>query len=382
MVALLPVSENYPHFLSRVLAHPRKAWRAFTHFQEMPSYLWMEITNRCNLRCRACSKPYGHYDSSTDMSLELFDHVFEEVAPHLKTLNLTGIGESLCHREFDAIWSRVSRNPALEVWITTNGSFLTPEWIERFARRKVHLIFSIDGADAETHQFNRRGSNWDQICEALARAQKLEAASDNPAVFPFQRHINHLVMRHNLRQMPEMIDLAARYNVRDIRFSLLQDWGLPAEFWEEQNPLNERKVLSECLEKARMRAEEKQVRLIAPHVDAEPAAAEPSASGKHSLRLFRPSPASQLGYPRYEDRHCAVPFYGAYVAVDGKTSICCGSWHSITLGDARTSSIRKIWRGLAFRRIRAGMAIGAHTSFCRMCDLPCGLSGGAPPDNT
>jgi len=193
-------------------------------------------------------------------------------------------------------------------------------------------------------------------------------------------------MRNNMDQMPEMVEWGAKYAVGDLRFTLMNNWGCSQDFWREQNPLNYRGELIALIQESRRIAAEKGVFLIAPAVRPAPPESPPSEAGNPrrgagALRFFRPSAATAQGLPRFEDRFCRHSFTSIYFSVDGKASICCASWGTV-LGDIRRQTLDEIWNGLPFRRIRAGMAVGSHTSFCRACDLPDGLAKGNPRDGT
>jgi len=381
----IPISENYPHFLWRAIQHPRKLWKGVRPSKSMPGNIWIEITNRCNLRCRSCYKLYGHHDSSTDMDLDLFERIVQEVAPQAQCLNLTGFGEFLHHRRIEDIFQRLMEWPHIPLWFTTNGVLMTENWVRRLSQRRAEVIFSIDGTDQETHRFNRPQADLDKIVAALRLARDLELSSSDPATFPFKRHINFLVMGNNMRQMPAIVDWAKDFGATSLRFTMMNNWGCPDDFWKEQNPLNCRDELIERLNQARTAASEKGVFVIAPEVSP---SHPPITSGEAAkrgqprgvLRLFKPSPATVQGFPRFEDRYCHRPFDSVYIGADGTASVCCAAWY-IQLGDARKKTIRQIWNGWAFRRLRAGMLTGSHTSYCRVCDLPYGLAGGNPRDN-
>lgn len=382
----IPISENYPHFLSRVLRHPVKATQAFLPVKKPPSIVWFETTNRCNLRCRSCSKFYQLYDSSTDMSLELFNRVFDQIQAQAECIILTGIGEALYHRDAHAIFERLIQHDHYRVEFTTNGKLMDEDWLQFLSKLRCHVTFSVDGADRETHQFNRPKSNLENIQSALQRAREMELAAPDPAQFPFKRRINFVVMANNMRHMPEMVRWAHEYGAEMLVFILMSDWGLPEHFWAEQNPLNQRQELMELIAECRALAESLQVNLVAPTISPPPppvteqVVAPPPSRKKLSfnwLNAFEPSAATRAGLPRFEDRFCDLPFKSLYMRADGKTSFCCASWH-VELGDANTQSIAEIWNSMRYRIPRIAMNVGSHTSFCRTCDLPYGLAGGNP----
>jgi MoaA/NifB/PqqE/SkfB family radical SAM enzyme len=381
----IPISENYPHFLYRAIKNPIKAAKAFLP-QQMPSIIWLETTNRCNLRCRSCSKFYKHYDSKTDMSMDLFNKVLNQVATHAECIILTGIGEALYHQEAKIIFEQLMKHKHYRVEFTTNGKLMDEDWIQLLSKLRCHVTFSIDGTNESTHQYNRLGSDLENIKSALHKIRKMELASTNPGQFLFKRRINFVIMKNNMHQMPDMVHWAKQYGIELLIFILMNNWGFPEDFWREQNPLNFRDELIFLLKKTRALADQSQIALIIPTVS--PINKTNSSSDQNNiivpkkrfnpLSYFKPSLATD--YPRFEDRFCDIPFKGLYVRADGKTSFCCASWH-VELGDANVHNIKEIWNSLRYRIPRVAMSVGSHTSFCRICDLPYGLAKGNPRDN-
>jgi sulfatase maturation enzyme AslB (radical SAM superfamily) len=56
---------------------------------------------------------------------------------------------------------------------------------------------------------------------------------------------------------------------------------------------------------------------------------------------------------------------------DGRVSLCCADFDGrVVLGDMRTSSIREVWEGDAYRRVRREHLENGGPDICRACDLP------------
>lgn len=72
----------------------------------------------------------------------------------------------------------------------------------------------------------------------------------------------------------------------------------------------------------------------------------------------------------YEDIKCALPFKQMIVRPDGKISLCCNDpYGRCTLGDLKTTSIKDIWYGNEFERVRQLLAKGrGEFEHCRYCD--------------
>ena len=68
-----------------------------------PEKIYVELTTRCNLKCRMCVKyTAGSCIAEGDMPLELFKKLLPSLG-HVRTLILNGIGEPLLHPDLDEI---------------------------------------------------------------------------------------------------------------------------------------------------------------------------------------------------------------------------------------------------------------------------------------
>jgi hypothetical protein len=56
---------------------------------------------------------------------------------------------------------------------------------------------------------------------------------------------------------------------------------------------------------------------------------------------------------------------------DGRVALCCADFDGrVILGDLRTSSIREIWNGEPYRKVRREHLASGGPATCRACDLP------------
>jgi MoaA/NifB/PqqE/SkfB family radical SAM enzyme len=265
--------------------------------------------------------------------------------------------------------------------MTTNGQLLTEERLRKLSRMKCIVAFSLSGTSPDTYSFNREGGDLDKVKQALARARELELESANPSQFPFRRKIHFLIMRRNMAELPEAVRWAAKYGAMELILKPMDNWDLPPELWEAENPLNHREELRRGLEEAQKLGRELGVSIVAPEIAAEKpkTAATGATQAKGWLRLFQTDEITRRGYPRFEDRFCDFPFQTMYFHVDGKVSVCCAAqWHPERLGDLGRRSLPAIWNGWGYRRLRSGMLIGSHKPYCRACPLPNGLGRGNP----
>src|SRR5689334_1531616 len=94
-----------------------------------PAKLFVEVTTLCNLQCGMCVKQNGTGGiPEGTMSLETFERL-APAFPHLESLVLNGIGESLLHPQLETFIARARAllPESATVGFQSNGMLLTDE---------------------------------------------------------------------------------------------------------------------------------------------------------------------------------------------------------------------------------------------------------------
>jgi len=86
---------------------------------QLPKILYLETTNRCNLRCKGCILYRGNWEPERDISLAELIRITDQV-PDLEQVYLHGIGEPLLNKEL-------------------------PDIIRHLKRRNVYFLFNCTG---------------------------------------------------------------------------------------------------------------------------------------------------------------------------------------------------------------------------------------------
>ncbi|MBI4859777.1 MAG: radical SAM protein [Candidatus Riflebacteria bacterium] len=132
--------------------------------------MWIEPTNRCNLRCPMC--PTGLPDggaSSGSMDLSLFHRVVEQLRDRSTVVYLHLAGEPLLHPDLPEMVS-VARAQGTLVGFFTNGTLLTDALASRLIGAGLDWIgFSFDGWDPGSHSAVRVGSRFEQTLANVER---------------------------------------------------------------------------------------------------------------------------------------------------------------------------------------------------------------------
>lgn len=209
--------ENYLHFHrlwnQRDIATIDLLFKA----RPYPSYIEIETTTRCPLRCSFCERSYWN-EPSKDMSLENFKLIVDQF-PDLKWIGLTGIGESFIRpKEFLEMIEYVKKK---DVYVELYDSFLLIN--EDIAKRLIELgvdkIFaSIDGATKETYEKVRVGSNYDKVWENVKTFDRL--AKQEEGHYP-ELCFHYIVNRDNIHEVVSYLEKIKELNIKpfEIRFA-------------------------------------------------------------------------------------------------------------------------------------------------------------------
>jgi MoaA/NifB/PqqE/SkfB family radical SAM enzyme len=114
-----------------------------------PSFAWLEITDRCNLRCLHCYED-AKAGEGRDMTFADYEQAVAEVrAAGIERAQLIG-GEPMAHPDFrQMVEYAASRFSFLEVF--TNGTFIDRSWCEFFKDRGVQVAVSVYSYEAGQH---------------------------------------------------------------------------------------------------------------------------------------------------------------------------------------------------------------------------------------
>jgi len=120
--------------------------------------LYFYLTEGCNLACRHCwiAPKFQTEDRSYPvLPVDLFKSIVEQGKPlGLSGVKLTG-GEPLMHPQISDILEYV-KSEDINLTLETNGVLCTSEIAQRIAEcNNPFVSVSLDGADAETHEWVR-----------------------------------------------------------------------------------------------------------------------------------------------------------------------------------------------------------------------------------
>jgi len=105
-----------------------------------PIHLDVELTSRCNLRCKMCFQQHIQ-QKRTDMPDEVFKKIVDEgIREGLCSLKLQSRGESLLHKNVVGLLRYAKEKGILDVHITTNGLLLKDNVIDGLIECGLDLL--------------------------------------------------------------------------------------------------------------------------------------------------------------------------------------------------------------------------------------------------
>lgn len=215
--------------LDPVEANRRLAWDEFSAgalaVKSRPFKASIEITRNCNYKCVMCAQSwnplYARYNPDFNMKPELFGKIATELFPHLEYAHLQGYGETVISPHWPEILEMCRPYvDTLRFGLVTNLSRRDAAMWRRMVEMKFAIIFSCDGATAETFETIRVNGRFEHILENLSaiRAARAELGG---GFLDFHMTLQRL----NYHEMGAMVDLAARFGADRVSFATVKGNG-------------------------------------------------------------------------------------------------------------------------------------------------------------
>ena len=131
-------------------------------------FLFLELTLRCNERCRHCGSSCGDVCTEEMTTQQYFDFLdkIKKDFPKLPMLCITG-GEPLLRKDFFEITDYANRL-GFSWGMTSNGTLITPEVAEKLEQTGMKTIsVSLDGLEQTHDDFRRRKGGFKESIAGL-----------------------------------------------------------------------------------------------------------------------------------------------------------------------------------------------------------------------
>ncbi len=311
-----------------------------------PRLVAWEITRSCNLSCVHCraSAERGPYpgELDTETCLRILDEISEIAKP---IVILTG-GEPLLRDDIFEL-ARYGSDLGLRMVMATNGTLFTPELITELQANGIRRVsVSLDGATAESHDRFR------QVSGAFDRAVAgIEALRGSGVEF----QVNTTVTRHNLDQVPALLDLAVRLGAAAHHLFLLVPTGRARELVDQEIEAREYERLLRWFYQMRSK--------VPLHLKA--------TCAPHYYRILRQEAGARGEKVTFETygldavtRGCLAGTAFCFISHEGTVQPC--GYLELACGDLKTSSFKEVWQGSdVFRNLRD---FSAYRGKCGRCE--------------
>ena len=186
----------------------------------MPQWVSFTTTMACNLRCPHCqthgTEEVHRIYNRKKWSGETLTRVSKESLPMADEFCLTLNGEPLCTPQFPKILDDLAQYGA-RLHLTTNGTLFSEKILAKVLPLVGTLAISIDGGTELTCEKIRLGVNFKKLLiniRLLTRTCELVSKLINPDI-----RLAVTVMGSNIRDMPEIVQLAHVLKVPAVDFS-------------------------------------------------------------------------------------------------------------------------------------------------------------------
>lgn len=179
-----------------------------------PTLVYLEVTYRCNLKCRHCGLTEIS-DFSNELSLKEIDDLFQQME-NMGTMGVSILGgEPLARKDiFEILQSASSHN--IGATLTTNATMIDEEIVRKLEKSNLlGLKISMEGVGEESYENIRGKGTYSRLLRGL---NLLKESSLNLSV-------GTTIMKPNLPYVREMVEFAANNGIDKISFSLVKKWG-------------------------------------------------------------------------------------------------------------------------------------------------------------
>ncbi|MDX2455391.1 radical SAM protein [Desulfosarcina sp.] len=322
----------------------------------LPSVLYLETTNRCNLRCKGCILYRGSSEPDRDVSLNELVTITDQL-PALERVFLHGIGEPLLNK---ALFEMIRHLKQRQVYVLFNSNGVLLD------KRKQHdliqagldeLRISLDAASAQGYRNIRNSDRFEHVVENIKSFIALQ--TQQQAAHP-KLSVWFLGTRDNIAELPGLVDLAAEMGIKEIylqRLVYFQDnegYGIARQARTLRGATDGSLAL---IQKSQDMAARQGIRF--------------NASGLSA-------PVESLGSGDTDEQpwhKCHRPYSLMYITANGNVLPCCISpfssvdYRSLILGNVFKSPLKEIWTGARYSEFRKQHQTETPPTCCRGCGV-------------
>lgn len=325
--------------------------------QKGPVSLEINPTNLCNLSCKFCHGFQGGLTGkkSKELSQSTCIRIIKE-APDLdvKEVHIAGDGEPLMKKSiFKSLVKSIKENKMFGT-LTTNGTLFTPELIELMIKLDWDLVtISLEGYDAKTHDYlTGSKSSYKRIIKniVLFNHYKKILKKDKPMI-----KFSTIIMEKNKQQLSKIIELAHKLKVDSVLFEPLIINNHPGI---KKLKMKNTGILKKEITKTEILADRYKIFTNIEFMDK-----NKNIITRELSSILDDKPV-QKGLPQ---PYCYQPWYKMVIRPDGKVQPCC-NFYDKNAESVYKKSLKDIWLGQYFTKIRENILNNKHYEPCKSCN--------------
>ncbi|OFX13107.1 MAG: heme b synthase [Armatimonadetes bacterium RBG_16_58_9] len=190
-----------------------------------PRLVFWETTTACNLKCVHCRACPVDQRSPEDLTTQQGKALLDEIASVASPAIVLSGGEPLVRPDVLEIAGH-GTSKGLRMLLATNGTLVTPDVAREIAQVGIQRVsVSIDGATDQSHDaFRRIEGAFQRAWDGIANLKS--------AGIPFQ--VNTTVSKHNIEEIPQILDLTVKGGAVALHIFLLVPTGCGKEIADDE----------------------------------------------------------------------------------------------------------------------------------------------------
>ena len=343
-------------------------------FAIRPLKIEMDITNQCNIRCVMCpfSDPAIGGRKRKDLSKETFLRWADEMFSWAAAVGLLFGTEPTLNPNLLSFVSVAKECRVPKVYFSTNAMKLTPALSGALIEAGLdELNVSFDAGTQVTFERIRRGAKWNMVVGNLKslRDQKAERNLSRPRL-----HMSFVMMRSNIHELPQFVELAAELNAVVLYFTHLVPYDNLRTVTESLG--TDLDGCKQYVDRALLLARQYGMHVVAPRTRQVGINVTLPRSSNQEQQLNHLTDIDQAreahGLPQRfatDEANSCCPFPWHFIAIEPDGSVSpCGWWHSgPPMGNLHSQRFQEIWSGEPMRRLRSQLIsrhLGTNCSRC------------------
>jgi AdoMet-dependent heme synthase len=215
--------QNNAHAASHAPDSHAKEHESARRFE--PRLVFWELTAACNLKCVHCRACPAEERSPDELSTKEGKKLLEDIASYASPAIVLSGGEPLVRPDVFEL-AEYGTAIGLRMLLATNGTMVTPEIAQKIHDVGIQRVsVSIDGSNGATHDaFRRIPGAFDAAWKGIENIKAVGV--------PFQ--INTSVGKHNIDELPSILELAVERGAVALHIFLLVPTGCGKEMSDDE----------------------------------------------------------------------------------------------------------------------------------------------------